>query len=138
MKNFVRLNRTGLAWPGGWKIFRASWARAQKIYSRQLAEKKLSLVFITAAEARRLNRIYRQKSEPANILSFSSATPDELGDILICLPLARREAAERSQPLAERLVYLFGHGLLHLLGFKHKTSKEQVRFQRAEKKLCQS
>jgi rRNA maturation RNase YbeY len=98
-------------------------------------ESELSVVFVQDARMRSLNRAYRSKDRPTNVLAFSQCqtypgepqTPLLLGDIVISLPTAAREADELGQPLEERVVFLLAHGLLHLLGYDHERSASQRR-----------
>ena len=82
-----------------------------------------------------LNRDYRDKDRPTDVLAFAmqegepspSAGPLVLGDVVISLPTAARQAAERGRPLVREVVELLAHGLLHLLGFDHELPEEERR-----------
>ncbi len=94
----------------------------------------VSLRLVDDKEIRSLNRHYRQKDTPTNVLSFpfTDGTDTslaflplkELGDIVISLDSARREAKEFGQNFQHRLSWLIIHGLLHLLGYDHERSEE--------------
>ncbi len=82
------------------------------------------------AEVQALNAQYRQKDEPTDVLSFaaleveSPEIPDadfplELGDIIISLPTAQRQANQQGHSLRTELAWLAAHGLLHLLSWDH-------------------
>ena len=91
-----------------------------------------SLHFVSDDEIRALNRDYRGKDEPTDILTFAlsdgEAFPSfegeerELGDVFISLESMRRKASAFSVPEDEELHRLLIHGLLHLLGFDHATN----------------
>ncbi|MGR9087859.1 MAG: rRNA maturation RNase YbeY [Gammaproteobacteria bacterium] len=77
-----------------------------------------------------LNRQYRHKSGPTNILSFPFAWPEEiavagdsdvklLGDLVICAPVVEKEAAEQHKTLEHHWAHIVIHGVLHLLGYDH-------------------
>ena len=83
----------------------------------------LSLVFIGDTRARRLNRVYRQKETPANVLSFSLAKTHD--QIFINLARARREHEKFGLPPAAHVGYLFIHGALHLKGYAHGSTMEK-------------
>ena len=93
---------------------------------------EFSLHFVSDDEIRALNRDYRGKDEPTDILTFAlsdgEAVPTfegeerELGDIFISLESMRRNAAAFSVPEDEELKRLLIHGTLHLLGFDHATN----------------
>jgi len=74
-----------------------------------------------------LNKTYRGIDKPTNVLAFpmqegefSDITPGLLGDVVISLPTAEKEAVEANISLEERLSQLLIHGTLHLLGFDHE------------------
>ena len=95
-------------------------------------DRELSVVFVHDDGMRSLNRAYRSKDRSTNVLAFPQCQtyPGEpqtqmLGDIVVSLPTAAREAEELSQSLEERVVFLLAHGLLHLLGYDHEGSESQ-------------
>ena len=107
------------------------------------SENELSVVFVNDERMQSLNRTYRCKDRPTNVLAFPQCPTYEgepqtllLGDVVISLPTAAREAFELSQPLEERVVFLLAHGLLHLLGYDHERSAAQRRrMERREKDI---
>jgi len=83
---------------------------------------------VDAAEGTALNTDYRGKEGPTNVLAFAAEIPPipmdaleelELGDLVICLPVAAREAGEQGKTTPQHLAHLTVHGALHLLGFDH-------------------
>jgi pyridoxine 5-phosphate synthase len=72
------------------------------------------------------NQTYRHKEGPTNVLSFPAEVADELGDILISVDTAWREAIEKNITLHQHVTWLIIHGLLHLLGYDHELSEEQA------------
>ncbi len=78
-----------------------------------------------------LNKKYRGRATPTNVLSFSMLEGEErpfsdmLGDIVISLETANREAVEEGVSLEEKVRRLLAHGLLHLLGYDHETDSEE-------------
>lgn len=135
MTGLTFINRTGRRAPVPRRALATVWQKAKATHTSLKRKNSLSLVLVAPAEARRLNKIYRQRDRPTNVLSFASAAPDEGGDIIICPALARAEAKAQGRPAQDWLVYLFGHGLLHLAGFDHRTAAEEARLERALKKL---
>jgi probable rRNA maturation factor len=91
---------------------------------------------VGSAESRRLDREYRGKDQPTNVLSFP-ASPEErvatgiLGDLVICAPVVAREAREQRKTLGAHWAHMVVHGTLHLLGYDH----ERVRDARAMEAL---
>jgi rRNA maturation RNase YbeY len=98
------------------------------------AEQELSVVFGSDRLLQELNRTYRHKDRPTNVLAFPQSptyagepASSMLGDVLVSLPTAAREAQDLNQSLEERVVYLVLHGILHLLGYEHEGSVAQRR-----------
>lgn len=80
-------------------------------------------------EMRRLNRSYRGKDYPTDVLSFpGETTPDgaHLGDVVISVPVARRQAAEAGHSPARELRVLLLHGVLHCLGHDHEADEGEM------------
>ncbi len=90
----------------------------------------LSLVFIGNTLSRRLNRSYRNKDYPTNILSFP-LEKDE-GEIFINLAVAEKQAPLFGRNLKNFVAFLFIHGLVHLKGFEHgsKMESEEKRYRK--------
>lgn len=110
-------------------------ARADELLARARKHGSVSVVFVSNAASRRLNRRYRGKDKPTNVLSFASREEGELGDILIAPKLARRESRELELGFSEYAVILFVHGLLHLLGYGHSSPNSARRMERASEKI---
>lgn len=94
---------------------------------------ELSLVLTDDPDIQHLNRTYRGKDRPTNVLSFpmqegefSNVTPGLLGDVVISVDTAQREAAQAGISLDERMSQLLVHGILHLVGFDHETGDEEA------------
>jgi len=84
---------------------------------------------VGARASRRLNREYRGKDKPTNVLSFpASATERELagslGDLAICAPVVAAEARAQRKPPAAHWAHMVVHGVLHLHGFDHHSPRE--------------
>ncbi|MGD2114241.1 MAG: rRNA maturation RNase YbeY [Acidobacteriota bacterium] len=80
--------------------------------------------FTSDREMRRLNRTYRNRDRPTDVLSFpGEETPDgvHLGDVAISVPLARVQAREAGHGTVRELRVLLLHGVLHCLGYDHET-----------------
>ena len=80
-----------------------------------------------------LNRQFRQKDRPTDVLSFPAAEPGQLGDVVIALGVARRQAVAAGHPIGTELRILALHGLLHLLGYDHE--QDDGRMERLERRL---
>jgi len=88
------------------------------------------------ARVRGLNRRYRGKSTATDVLSFPAGEPGELGDVVIALGVARRQAEAAGHSLATELRVLALHGLLHLLGYDHERDAGEMG--RLERRLRRS
>jgi probable rRNA maturation factor len=126
------------AWPAGsdWADLAERALEAASSLAPELANQRLSasLLFADDAEVHALNRQWRAKDKPTNVLSFPmldradllalapDGPPELLGDIALALETCAREAAERNVPLEAHAAHLIVHGLLHLAGHDHETS----------------
>jgi probable rRNA maturation factor len=98
------------------------------------SEQEISVVFGNDRLLQELNRTYRNKDRPTNVLAFPQSptyagepASTMLGDVIVSLPTAAREAHALNQSLEERVIYLLLHGLLHLLGYEHEGSAARRR-----------
>ncbi len=104
----------------------------------------MTIALVPDQRIRALNKQFRRKDRPTDVLSFPAAAPaalrrgrpDEqgrLGDIVIGIGVARAQAAEAGHPLGAELRVLALHGLLHLLGYDHE--RDAGRMARVEARL---
>ena len=102
---------------------------------------ELSVLLSDDAEVRILNRDYRSKDRPTNVLSFpagdenAAGRPRLLGDVVLALETIEREAAAQSKPLADHLSHLTVHGILHLLGHDHETETQATAMEALETEI---
>ncbi len=107
-------------------------ATAARLGSQVPADAELSVALADDATVQRLNRDYRNKDRPTNVLSFPAAHGALLGDVIIAYETLVREAAEEAVSPRDHLVLLTVHGLLHLLGYDHLTEPEAVEMEGLE------
>ena len=89
---------------------------------------ELSILVVGDAAIRRLNRAWRGKDRPTDVLSFPAAGSGALlGDVVISLDTARRAARQDGRPLGAELDRYLAHGILHLLGHDHEASPAAAR-----------
>jgi probable rRNA maturation factor len=93
----------------------------------------LGIVLTDDREQRVLNRTWRGRDSPTNVLSFAVGDPDDpvppgapilLGDVVLAFETVAREAAEQKKPLSDHLSHLVVHGVLHLMGLDHESEEE--------------
>lgn len=106
--------------------------------SLKLPRAELSVLLCDDATIHALNRDYRKKNKPTDVLAFAMREGDDghlagdlLGDVIISLETATRQAKERSVVTRDEVMMLLAHGLLHLLGWDHQTDADDKRM-RAE------
>lgn len=95
----------------------------QAIKERVLGTRyQLEVIFVAPAESKKLNKRYRRKNKPANVLSFPLSV--HTGQIIICPAQARRDAGRYNRTSVSFLGFLLIHGLLHLKGYRHGSTME--------------
>lgn len=104
----------------------------------KLPKAELSVLLCDDATIHALNRDYRKKNKPTDVLAFAMRegpdghlAGDLLGDVIISLETATRQAKERGAVTRDEVMMLLAHGLLHLLGWDHQTDADDKRM-RAE------
>jgi probable rRNA maturation factor len=86
---------------------------------------EVTLRLVGATEGRKLNAAYRGKPAPTNVLTFVYDGADRLsGDIVLCVPVLRREARAQGKRLTDHCAHLVVHGMLHLQGYDHERPSE--------------
>jgi len=95
---------------------------------------ELSLALVGDDEIRILNRDYRGKDKPTNVLSFPMSDPafDVLGDIVLAFQTLHREALEKSISLVDHFTHLAIHGFLHLQGYDHDNTDDALKMEALE------
>jgi len=121
-------------------------ALARRILARERVppNAELSVVLTGDAALRRLNRRYRGRDEPTDVLSFgldgdaTFATPPgvrQVGEVVISVVTARRQARRAGRALDDELAHLLAHGVLHLLGYDHNTAGAERAMRAREESL---
>jgi probable rRNA maturation factor len=91
------------------------------------ARGEVAVAIVSDRRIQELNRRYRNKNAPTDVLSFPADEPGQLGDIVIALGVARRQARTAGHTLSTELRILALHGLLHLLGYDHERDTGEMR-----------
>ena len=98
----------------------------------------LTLRIVDTEEGRALNAAWRGRDTATNVLTFEyGADPSGLimGDIVLCLPVLEREAAEQGKALTNHAAHLVTHGVLHALGHDHIETDEAERMEALETRI---
>ena len=97
----------------------------------------ITVRIVGTREGHELNLRFRGKDYPTNVLTFvyDGAASTLRGDIVLCAPVVRREAAVQGKPLEAHYAHLLVHGILHLSGHDHEADAEAVRMERAERRI---
>lgn len=122
------------------RLFRKWAKKALSVYDQ---DAELTIRIVDEKEGMTLNRKWRKKKGPTNVLSFPYS--DEtglanglLGDIIICAPVIRREAKEQKKTPESHWAHMVIHGTLHLLGYDHIKPEDAGKMESLEIKLMES
>ena len=106
---------------------------------------ELAIVLSDDSTIRTLNRDWRGKNAPTNVLSFPAATMGKaraaspyIGDVIIAYQTVAREAAAEGKSFNHHLAHLAVHGFLHLLGYDHENDRDAQKMERLERKILKS
>ncbi|MCL2723960.1 MAG: rRNA maturation RNase YbeY [Polyangiaceae bacterium] len=109
----------------------------------QLNKFDISFVLTTDEQVHQLNKIYRKKDRPTDVLAFAmhegefgALAGNVLGDVIVSVPTARRQAEARGVRVLDEVTMLLAHGLLHLLGWDHDTTAKDRRMRAETDRLC--
>ncbi|MDD5296896.1 MAG: rRNA maturation RNase YbeY [Rhodocyclaceae bacterium] len=109
-------------------------SRALKATAPESAE--VTVRFVEEEEGRELNRDYRGKDYPTNVLSFPYApAPVLAGDLVLCLPVVLREAAEQGKTVEAHFAHMLVHGMLHLQAYDHDNDEDAEIMETEEREI---
>jgi probable rRNA maturation factor len=132
-QNKIKINR---------RKIRAAILKILKIL--ECADKEISINFVDDTKIKQLNKQYLGKDKATNVLSFSlredeygNINPQVLGDIIISVETAQKDAVYGNLTVDQEINFLIIHGLLHLLGYDHEntTKKETSKMRKKEREL---
>lgn len=115
-----------------------SWVSAA--LKDQLDEGEICIRIVSPAESQELNRTYRDKDKPTNVLSFPFEVPDGiplslLGDLVICADVVDQEAKEQNKAVFDHWAHMVVHGCLHLIGFDHINDADAEEMEDLERQI---
>lgn len=121
----------------------AAWVGAALSGAGRLLSGVVTVRLVAEEESAALNSTWRKRTGPTNVLAFpgpgdAQVAPDadlEIGDLVICWPVARAEADEQRKPPAAHLAHLVVHGTLHLIGYDHHGDTEAERMESLEVRI---
>jgi probable rRNA maturation factor len=129
-------------WAGVSRLDVVRRARAM-LEALQMSNSELSIVLTGDDQIQKLNRIYRKKNRPTDVLAFAQREGEHgdragrlLGDVVVSIPTAGRQAEAAGRDLGSELTMLLAHGLLHLLGWDHDTPAKDRAMRRETDRLC--
>jgi len=86
----------------------------------------ISLAFVEKEEIEKLNKTFRKKDKPTDVLSFELNERDCLGEIVICPDVVKENAQNYGVSAEHEMMNVFIHGILHLLGYDHEKSEKEA------------
>ena len=109
---------------------------AKKVLFWENKEKEtVSFVFVGKSEIRNLNKKFRKKDTPTDVLSFNLNEKDHFGEIVICPEVVKENAKKYGVSFKYELFKMSVHGILHLLGYDHERSeKDEVTMEEKQNK----
>ena len=110
---------------------------AKKVLKGENREREnISIAFVSPEEIRELNKKYRKKDKPTDVLSFEriSDFKDEFCEVIICPAVVKEESSDSPLSFKKELAKMLIHGVLHALGYDHELSKaeEERMFQKQD------
>lgn len=113
----------------------------------ELSDKYISIAFVDSKEMKRVNLNYRGKNKPTDVLSFPNVFIDkkwnykkfkeqDLGEIVFCYDVIKKQAKEHKKTIENETIFMFVHGVLHLLGYEdEKTEKEYLEMEKEQQEI---
>lgn len=90
-----------------------------------IQDKEVAISFVGNDQIQELNKQFRDKDRPTDVLSFPLDEEEALGDIIISIPKAKEQAEDYNHSFERELGFLAVHGFLHLIGYDHETEEEE-------------
>lgn len=121
------------------------WIERAAAESAAAANAEISVRIVDEPESQDLNKRYRDRDRPTNVLSFPAGdfvapagAPRPLGDIVICAPVVLKEAQAQGKSANDHWAHLLVHGFLHLLGHDHEVEHQAEAMESLERRILAS
>ena len=105
-------------------------------------DSEISITLVDDGTIQDFNATYRNKDQPTDVLSFAmregqygDVNPSMLGDVVISVTTAKRQASRNKRSLIDQVTFLLTHGLLHLIGYDHQTDEQEREMNRETRRL---
>ena len=108
---------------------------SKKALTLEKIDKEVSIALVDNQYIKDLNKKYRNKDEATDVLSFPQEDEALLGDIIISVPRAKKQAQEYNHSLAREIGFLTVHGIFHLMGYDHHDAAEKAEMRRKEEEV---
>ncbi len=136
----IEIVRQSDAWDGAKVsddlLSRAAMAAFVGAAPRTESDREVAILLTGDAEMQALNRQWRGKDAPTNVLSFPSGEDEgHLGDVVLAYETVELEARQQNIAIADHAAHLVVHGMLHLLGYDHEQEDEAVKMETLETKI---
>lgn len=89
---------------------------------KKLKKDEVTFVLISAPKMKAMNFQFRAKDYATDVLSFAPTSPESLGELILCPSVLKKQAKQNGHSLDFEILYMFIHGILHLLGYDHEQS----------------
>lgn len=131
--NFILLEKRWTKRIPSWKV-EISYAleKIAEVLGKDFSKNEVSVVLTNDREIQNLNKTFRYKDKPTNVLSFPSHEEGELGDIILAYETILREAEESKISPLHHTLHLIVHGFLHLLGYDHEKDNDAQQMENME------
>jgi|GEM_PF-557789 len=113
--------------------------RAAEVFGKKMkvSKKTVSVAFVSEQRIKILNKQYRRRGKITDILSFAGEG-EFLGELIICYPQIKRQAAAQKHSKDNELLFIFMHGLLHLIGYDDADDRGREKMIKKGEWLCKS
>lgn len=103
----------------------------------QLSDFEINVVFVSNDTIQEMNKTYRNKDYPTDVLTFPNGENHQLGDIIISLEKCEEQRIEYNHSFNRELGFLFIHGILHTLGYDHQTKEDEEEMNSLQDRVLQ-